>query len=302
MTLTTRSRERAVGRPHSVTQDGDAAGHQHLVEFYDSEEYLVSTVAGFAGPALNAGDAVVVVATADHRRAFEVALGRSGIDMTGAVASGRYLSLGAAELLETFMIDGELDPVCFADTLGRVIERAGAGGRRVRIYGEMVALLWDAGDVVSAIALEDLWNDLAGDRDFMLLCAYPMSAFEDSDSGTAFRRICDQHSTVIPSEDYAMPGGADARQRAAVNLQQQAAVLKAEVARLRAERIVAELHYVEALAARSPRHPVGMERPRPPRPRGVPSAPAGSHMHGSPGGRLLLTSLGTLSSRLRYAN
>ena len=262
----------------------------------------MGTVAGFAGPALNAGDAAVVVATADHRLAFEAALARSGVDMTGAVASGRYLSFDAAELLESFMVDGAPDPLCFADTAGRVIQRAGAGGRRVRIYGEMVALLWDAGDVVSAIALEDLWNDLAQEWDFMLLCAYPMRAFENSDSGTAFRQICDQHSTVIPGEDYAMLGGADARQRAVANLQQQAAALKADVARLRAQQIVSELDYVEALAARSRPQPVRREHPRAPLPAPGLSATTTSHLHGSPGGRLLVESLGTLSSRLRYAD
>ena len=302
MNITTRSRGRAAGRPSSVLQDGDAAGHEHLVEFYDSEDYLVGTVAGFAGPALDAGDAAIVVATAAHRRAFEAALGRAGVDVAGAVASGRYLSFDAAELLESFMIDGAPDPGRFADTAGPVIERAAAGGRRVRIYGEMVALLWDAGNVVSAIALEDLWNDLAQEWDFMLLCAYPMRAFESSESGAAFRRICDQHSTVIPSEDYAMLGGADARQRAVANLQQQAAALKADVARLRAEQIVAELDYVEALAARSRRPPVRREPPGAPRPARGASVTTTSHLHGSPGGRLLVDSLGTLSSRLRYAD
>lgn len=302
MNRTTMSKRRTAGRPPSVLKGGDATGHEHLVEFYDSDDYLVGTVAGFAGPALDAGDAALVVATADHRRAFEAALVRAGVDVAAAVASGRYLSFDAAELLETFMIDGAPDPGRFAATAGRVIERAGAGGRRVRIYGEMVALLWDAGDVVSAIALEDLWNDLAQEWDFMLLCAYPMRAFESSDSGTAFRRICDQHSTVIPTEDYAELGGADARQRAVANLQQQAAALKADVARLRAEQIVAELGYVDALAARSRPYPLRIERPAARRPARSASATTTSHLRDSPGGRLLVDSLGTLSSRLRYAD
>ena len=301
MNLITRSKGSAAGHSPSVPHDGDA-GHEHLVEFYGSEDYLVGTVAGFAGPALDAGDAAVVVATADHRRAFEAALGRAGVDVAGAVASGRYLSFDAAELLESFMVDGAPDPGRFAETAGPVIERAGAGGRRVRIYGEMVALLWDAGNVVAAIALEDLWNDLAQERDFMLLCAYPMRAFEDSDSGTAFRRICDQHSTVIPTEDYAMLGGADARQRAVANLQQQAAALKADVSRLRAEQIVAELDYAEALTARSRPLPVRIARPRAPLPARGPWATTTSDRRNSPGGRLPVESLGTLSSRLRYAD
>lgn len=50
MNLTTRSRARAGEGMHSVPYDGDVAAHEHLVEFDDSEGYLVGTVAGFAGP------------------------------------------------------------------------------------------------------------------------------------------------------------------------------------------------------------------------------------------------------------
>jgi hypothetical protein len=302
MNVPTRSGARSAERPPPALQCGGAAGHEHLVEFYDSEEFLVGTVSGFVGPALNDGDAAVVVATADHRRAFEAALGRSGVDVAAAVGRGRYLSFDAAELLESFMIDGAPDPGRFADAAGRLIERAGAGGRRVRIYGEMVAVLRDAGDIVSSLALEDLWNDLAATQDFMLLCAYPMRSFENSASGPAFQRICDQHSTVIPSEDYTLLGGADAQQRAVANLQQQTAALRADVALLRAEQIVAELDYVEALASRSRPFVAGIERPRSPWTKGVPAVATPSNPQDSPGGRLLLKSLGTLSSRIRYAD
>ena len=301
MKLTTRLRAGGEEGP-AVLQAGGAAGHEHLVEFYDSEEFLVGTVSGFVGPVLNAGDAAIVVATADHRRAFEAALRRSGVDVASAAASGRYLSFDAAELLESFMVDGSPDPGRFADIAGRLIQRAGAGGRRVRVYGEMVALLRDAGDVVSALTLEDLWNDLAATQDFMLLCAYPMRSFENRASEPAFKRICDQHSTVIPSEDYTMLGGADAQQRAVAILQQQAAALKTDVALLRAEQIVAELDYVEALASRSRPYVAGIERPRSPVLKGSPSVTAKPEPQDSPGGRLLLNSLGTLSSRLRYAD
>jgi len=161
----------------------------------------------------------------------------------------------------------------------------------------MVALLWDAGDVASAIALEDLWNDLAGERDFMLLCAYPMRSFDTTASGTAFRRICDQHSTVIPSEEYATLGGADAQQRMVAQLQQQAAALAADLARLRADQIVAELRHIESLSYSASLRERGIDRSRAPVP-----VTGSSQAHGSPGGHLLGESLRTLSSRLHYAD
>jgi hypothetical protein len=58
------------------------------------------------------------------------------------------------------MVGGAPEGERFRDTIGALIERTAAGGRRVRVFNEMVALLWDAGDVASTLALEDLWNDL----------------------------------------------------------------------------------------------------------------------------------------------
>ena len=94
----------------------------------------------------------------------------------------------------------------------------------MRAYGEMVALLWDDGDVASALALEDLWNDLGDVRAFELLCAYPMSAFEDPDSAAPFKRVCEQHSSVIPSEGYSLLTDDGERTRAVARLQQETAV------------------------------------------------------------------------------
>jgi len=208
-------------------------GHEHVVEFYDTEEFLVDTVCGFISPALDDGDVAIVVATPAHRSAFDGAIRATGLDVDAAVAAGRYLTFDAAELLETFMVDGAPDAGRFEETIGGVIDRARVGGRRIQIYGEMVALLWDAGDVMSAVALEDLWNDLAATREFSLLCAYPMHTFDDDASAAAFKRVCDQHSTVIPSEGYSLLGDVDEQQRAVAGLQQELAALRADVARLK---------------------------------------------------------------------
>ena len=69
----------------------------------------------------------------------------------------------------------------------------------MRIYGEMVAVLWDQGNVAAAIELERLWNDLAIRHPFSLLCAYPTSAFHTDAGAEQFLQVCAQHSAVIPT-------------------------------------------------------------------------------------------------------
>jgi len=154
----------------AVLQTGPLCGHDHLVEFYETEAFLVQTVCTFATPALRGGDAAIVIATAAHRRMFERALDDAGIDVEAAAREGRYLALDARETLAAFMVDGAPDRSRFRAAIGAAMASAARDGRRIRAYGEMVALLWEDGDVASALALEDLWNDLAHDHEFTLLC------------------------------------------------------------------------------------------------------------------------------------
>jgi hypothetical protein len=294
MNVITRSKVR---RPAQAPLVAEAAGQQHVVEFYDSEEFLAGTVAAFLAPTLREGDMAIVVATAAHRAAFEAALRASGVNVNAAVATGRYQALDAARGLDAFMVAGAPDPDCFADVVGGVIERAAAGGRRVRIYGEMVGMLCDTGDMASAIAVEDLWNEQAAMRGFTRLCGYAMRSFGGAGSSVGFKRICDQHSTVIPSESYATHGSADARQRMVAQLQQETTALRVEVADLRADRVDAELAYVEGMCAGGreldPGTSWGNNRLR------QAVRPAGPE--GSPGARILTETLGTLSNRLLLA-
>jgi hypothetical protein len=169
------------------------AVHRHLVEFYEDEASLAGAVTRFLAPATAELGTALVVATPAHRAAFERALAASGVDVVGTVAAGRYLTFDAAELLSTFMVDGAPDEAAFRREVGGLVERLTAGGHSLRIYGEMVALLWQGGDVASAVALEDHWNGLRAMYDFDLLCAYSMSSFDNEEEALAFRRVCEQH-------------------------------------------------------------------------------------------------------------
>ena len=174
---------------------GCPGGHRHLVEFYETESWLAGTVARFLAPAFQEPGVAVVVATPAHRAAFEEALTETGIDVPEAAAAGRYISMDAAHLLATFLVDGVPDMAAFNREVGGLLERLAGDGRTLRIYGEMVALLWESGDAPAAVALEDLWNHIAWAYDFELLCAYRVGAFDNEDDALAFRRVCEQHSS-----------------------------------------------------------------------------------------------------------
>ena len=173
--------------------DGDRASH--FVELYEDEGALVDSVRTFVSVGIGRGEAAVVVATAAHRDAFEAELSRT-VDLDAARAQGLYLSEDAEETLGLFMHDGRPDPARFEDAIGALLDRAGAAGSEVRVFGEMVAVLWAQGNDAAALELEALWNRLAEKRRFRLFCAYAAATLGDGDLG-AVDAIARHHSHVV---------------------------------------------------------------------------------------------------------
>lgn len=93
---------------------------------------------------LTDGDRVVVIARLAHREALRTALAGAGCDVGGAEAAGRLLLLDAEATAAQFLVDGLVEPAGFDAAVGTAIRQA-AAGRPLRVYGEMVALLWAAG-------------------------------------------------------------------------------------------------------------------------------------------------------------
>ena len=206
----------------------DAMGESdHFVQFYETDEFILDSLGGFVGAGLGAGDACLVVATEAHRGGLDERLRARGLDVDHARARGQYVALDAAETLSRFMAGGSPDPDRFVETVGGIVARAAEGGRRVRIYGEMVALLWAEGNRDGALRLEELWNRLQQARPFTLFCAYPMDGFGGDALAEPMRGVCAGHSRVIPAESYTALASPEERLRVITALQQKANSLQA---------------------------------------------------------------------------
>lgn len=172
--------------------DGD-----HVVQLYDGHEALAQTVVGYLAEGLLAGDAVMLVATPAHLQRFRDGLVAEGVDVDRAESEGRMIALEAATALAELMVDDELDRSRFESMIVPPLSAAGRSGRLVRVYGEMVALLWARGEVLRAIELEELWNELTDRVRFTLLCGYPTETLTDPESSAHFERMCRAHSHVV---------------------------------------------------------------------------------------------------------
>ncbi|MBS1814467.1 MAG: MEDS domain-containing protein [Acidobacteria bacterium] len=232
-----------------LSQRQDALGH--AVQFYECDEVLIDRLSEFAGTALEAARSCVIVAAPEHRASLAEALIERGLDIPKLIAAGRFIALDAAALLEQFMVHDGPSQVLFQNVVGRVLDKAFASQGRhghVAVFGEMVALLLTAEKRDAALKLEKMWNELARQNTFHLLCAYPMRAFSRREDAAFFGEICAEHTHVAPCESYS--GIADESQKllAISELQQKAHTLETELARR--EKAEAALRKSEEFAQR----------------------------------------------------
>jgi hypothetical protein len=168
---------------------------RHVVQFYGRDEELTERVTDYLLGALASGGVAIVIATPEHRRAFETRLEQAGVDLAAARDDGSYLARDAAQTLSELMAADKLDGAAFDRVIGTVIAAAGAGGRPVRAFGEMVALLWDDGLVSDAVRLEAMWEELGGRHPFSLLCGYRTDAV--TRDMVAFAEVCRLHGEIV---------------------------------------------------------------------------------------------------------
>lgn len=171
--------------------DGD-----HVVQFYASADDHVWLVAAHLAGVLVEAATTIVVARPTRRDALRAAVAAHGVGVDAARVDGRYVELDAQDTLSQVMIDASPDAELFEAVVGGPVAEAASAGP-VRVYGEMVSLLWEAGEVAAAIEVEELWERLASRVPFSLVCGYESPpAFSDADMD-AFDEICRHHSVVL---------------------------------------------------------------------------------------------------------
>jgi KaiC/GvpD/RAD55 family RecA-like ATPase len=131
---------------------------EHIAQLYSHETVLVESLRMFTTHGLSRGEAVLLVLTPSHRDLLLPHLKAGGFDVGGLQHDGQLLLLDAAEVLTRFMLDGLPDATLFRMSVGEIVDRMKSrGNRKLRVFGEMVDLLWRSNQP-AAIRLEHLWS------------------------------------------------------------------------------------------------------------------------------------------------
>lgn len=174
-----------------------AACH-HVVHFYDREEDFLDFLYGFVIGGVRSGESVVVIATRSHLNEIDERLASDGFDSFYLNVRNQYIAVEANEALSKFMLNGWPDRALFVEFVSGLLSRAKEQDRKVRAFGEMVAILWSKGFGSATIQLEQLWSEVCSKEELSLLCAYPSQQFNNDDQNF-LPFVCPKHSLVISS-------------------------------------------------------------------------------------------------------
>lgn len=172
------------------------AACSHVVQIYEHEKEFLNLLEGYVSGGFATGDAVVVIASPDHLAALETRLRASGSDPEVLKATDQYIPLDVNVTLAKFMVNDWPDYSLFMETISAIFSRARKDSRKVRAFGEMVAILWGKGNSGATIMLEQLWNMFCEKEPVTLLCAYAASAFAQ-EPAVSLQNICKTHSKMI---------------------------------------------------------------------------------------------------------
>ena len=150
----------------------------HAISFFDSQEQLCEEIGSFVADGLRQGEPALIVTNPDHRRGISSELQARGVDVEETVTRGDLLLVDAEETLAALMTNGIPDSALYHQNVGAAVTQLLRGRPGpVRIFGDMVDLLWKRGEHDAAIRIELLSNQLAMYHPISVICGYSMGHF-----------------------------------------------------------------------------------------------------------------------------
>lgn len=184
----------------------------HFVQLYgDNIAPLASNVGYYLAEGRSVGEPALVIAAPEHAKAFVRELENNGYDVPEAIRTGWLVLLDSGETLAQLMPNTKPDWKRFEKAIRARIQsmrsQTGAGG--VRVYGEMVGLLWNDGRTAEARRLEEMWNRHQAQGGLTLFCAYQIDVFGREFQDALAGPILAAHSAMISGLDDEFEGAID---------------------------------------------------------------------------------------------
>jgi hypothetical protein len=222
-----------------VVEGGPADAH--ALGVYDTEAFLVATVAGFVGEALASGAMAVAVLPARDHPTVREELSDRGLEVARAEEETRLRCLDSDTVRRHVTAGGALDVDAYESMAQQLLATAAERGCQLHICGNMHSVLWEAGEIEALLAVEDLWNRVTDSPPVRVLCMYASEVFDRNDGDDRFVALSRRHARVRPVEDFASLVGSEEQRRPVALLEQQE-----RASRLDRDDLVAQVEQIAA--------------------------------------------------------
>jgi hypothetical protein len=153
-------------------------GH-HAIQVYVGDDTLGEAITDFLADGVVAAQPTIVIATCARCDLIVNALRARRFDLAMLLETRTLLLLDADETLGQFMVNDRLDAAHFKEVVGLMLGRVARpeDDPIVRVYAELVDVLWRGGSLDAALRLEVLWNELMQSYSFSLMCGCALTDF-----------------------------------------------------------------------------------------------------------------------------
>jgi len=169
----------------------------HWLQFYNSDQELVTPLSRYFCSGLQTGDGIVILADKRHRNAISQILPQRALE--AACESGSLSLIDSEEALSGIMRGSCVDINLLNSLVTYVINQArkASSSGKVRVFGEIVSVFSGLEQFDQVLELERNWNGLLKQIDFSLLCAYPSAHFAKVSYQKEFASICQCHTNAV---------------------------------------------------------------------------------------------------------
>lgn len=174
----------------------------HIVNVCENDDSQAEKLTNYLLEGLQNNEAVVVIANRLLRKALLSKLNVKGLDVQALKDQGQIKFLEADHLLSSLLIDEGLDEEIFHEHIADPLESLRLKFGKVRVFGGMVAMLWQEGKHKAAIQLEDLWVNLTHKQEFSILCSYSLGFKHPSTFEESLHLISECHKHLIPNKKH----------------------------------------------------------------------------------------------------
>lgn len=173
--------------------------NDHDVVLYGNDAAaLTHCVVPSIAAAVQDSGAAVVIAGAEHERAFRSALAAVGVDTESTATRERLIFLNASEVVKALFAGGQIDRARFERLVGNLIRKL-CRRYTVYAYGEIVGILYGMGRPDAAARVEGFWKELLSQEKFQLICGYPVEVLGAEFHADSLEYVRATHGTLVSS-------------------------------------------------------------------------------------------------------